>query len=96
MLTKEEVLRIARLARLSLTEEEVTTYQTRLGRVLDYIQELSQLKIPGDAFVKHIPKDAVSFREDKAVAFPDVKALLKNAPASEADSFVLPPIIEQG
>jgi len=95
MLSKEEVLKIAKLARLSLTEAEVTTYQTRMGRVLDYIQELSQLKTPSDAFVKHIPRDAVNFREDAAVPFPNGKGILKNAPLTEADSFVLPPILEQ-
>jgi len=94
MLTKDEVLKIAKLARLSLTEAEVESYQTRLGRVLEYIKELSQLKTPADAFVKHVPRDAVNFREDKAVPFGAVKEILKNAPSSEADSFVLPPIIE--
>lgn len=94
MLTKDEVLRIAKLARLSLTEAEVATYQTRLGRVLGYIQELNELKTP-DGFVRHVPKDAVSVREDKPVPFPAAKAILANAPESQADSFVLPPILEQ-
>lgn len=95
MLSKEEVLKIAKLARLSLTDAEVTAYQTTMGRVLDYIKELSQLPTPNDAFVKHIPRDAVNFREDAAVPFPGAKAILKNAPSTEADSFVLPPILEQ-
>ena len=70
MLTREEVLKIAKLARLELTETEVETYRNRLGRVLDYIRELNELKTPQDAFVRHIPKDAVAFREDRAIAFP--------------------------
>lgn len=93
MLTKEEVLKIAKLARLSLTDEEVSQYQTRLGRVLDHIKDLSALKTPNE-IVRHVPKDAVSFREDRAVAFAGTKSILGNAPASEADSFLLPPILE--
>lgn len=94
MLTREEVLRIAKLARLDLTEEEVSSYQNRLGRVLDYIKELSALEAPKNTFVKHIPKDAVAFREDRAMPFAATKALLANAPATEGDSFLLPAILE--
>lgn len=95
MLTREEVLKIAKLARLELTEAEVTAYQTRLGRVLDHIKELNALETPKDAFVKHVPKDAVAFRADKALPFANPRALLDNSPAVEADSFLLPPILEQ-
>lgn len=95
MLTREEVLRIARLARLELSDAEVSLYQERLGRVLDYIKELNQLETPKDAFVKHVPKDAVSFREDRALPFTNRKALLENAPQATGDSFHLPAVLEQ-
>lgn len=93
MLSKEEVLRIAKLARLSLTEEEVVQYQSRLGKVLDHVKDLSDVKT-SEEMVKHVPKDAVSLREDVARVFPDTKAILQNSPAVEADSFLLPPILE--
>ena len=94
MLSQEEVLKIARLARLSLTKEEVALYQQHLGRVLDYIAELNKLETPKDAFVKHIPADAGAFREDAAVSFPDHDALIANAPASENNSFLLPTVLD--
>jgi aspartyl-tRNA(Asn)/glutamyl-tRNA(Gln) amidotransferase subunit C len=94
MLSKEEVLKIARLARLTLTEDEVTLYQKRLDRVLDYITELKQLKTPEDTFVKHAPADAKSLREDEAHPFSDSAALIANAPASENGSFLLPTVLD--
>ena len=94
MLTKEEVLKIAKLARLQLTEAEVASYQKRLGRVLEYIEELSKLEIPKDAFVKHVPKDSVAFREDRAVPFAATQAILDNSPATENNCFLLPKIVE--
>ena len=94
-LTREEVLKIAKLARLELTDAEVTTYQDRLGRVLDYIKELNALNTSNEGFVKHIPKDAVAFRADKALPFANTKGLLENSPAVEENSFLLPPILEQ-
>ena len=93
MLSQEEVLKIARLARLSLTPEEVTLYQQRLGRVLDYIAELGKLETPEDAFVKHVPLDAVGLREDVPSPFLDRDALMKNAPACEGNSFILPTVV---
>jgi aspartyl-tRNA(Asn)/glutamyl-tRNA(Gln) amidotransferase subunit C len=42
-LTKEEVLHIATLAKLSLTDEEVDTYTSQLGETAHYVENLSEL-----------------------------------------------------
>ncbi len=94
-LSREEVLKIASLARLELSEDEVGLYQEQIGRVLGYIAELNQLKTPADAFVRHVPKDAVSFREDMPIPFGDTPALMRNAPETESDHFLLPPVVER-
>ncbi len=94
MLSREEVLKIGKLSRLQLTEEEVASYQKKLGRVLDFVKELSALETPKDAFVRHIPRDAVAFREDMSVNFAGQKALLDNAPAVEGNCFLLPAVME--
>ena len=93
-LNREEVLKIAKLARLELTDEEVGFYQKRLARVLDYMEELNGVQTPNEALVRHVPKDAVSFREDRALPFAGTKNLLDNAPATQENSFLLPPIVE--
>lgn len=95
MLTREEVLKIARLARLDLTEKEVEWYGQKMGRVLEYINELNQLPTEGSNFVRHVPRDAVAFREDVAIPFPEPKLLLANAPALEDNQFLLPTIVER-
>jgi aspartyl-tRNA(Asn)/glutamyl-tRNA(Gln) amidotransferase subunit C len=94
MLTREEVLKIARLARLELSEEEISFFQNRLARVLDYMTELKGVETPKDAVVRHVPLDAECFRKDEAVPFPDGEALMKNAPAVEEGGFLLPAIME--
>ena len=43
MLSKEEILHLAHLARLSLTEEEIVTYQAQFGETIDYIKNLDEL-----------------------------------------------------
>jgi aspartyl-tRNA(Asn)/glutamyl-tRNA(Gln) amidotransferase subunit C len=94
MLSREEVIKIARLARLELTDAEIAETQKRLTRVLDYMKELSALSTPGDAFVKHVPADAVAFREDVAKPFAHAERLLANAPESEENQFSLPAVLD--
>ncbi|NBX91915.1 MAG: Asp-tRNA(Asn)/Glu-tRNA(Gln) amidotransferase subunit GatC [Proteobacteria bacterium] len=94
MLTRDEVLKIAKLARLELSEDEVAFYQNRLGRVLDYMTELKAVETSKDAFVRHVPLDAEPFREDISESFGGRDALLKNAPALEEEGFLLPAILE--
>lgn len=93
MLSRDEVLKIARLARLQLKDDEISLYQTRLSRVLEYISELRGLTTEEESFVRHIPKDAVAFREDRVVAFSNVQGLLENAPSLEETSFHLPAVL---
>lgn len=96
MLSREEVLKIARLARLRLSEDEVTVYQKHLTRVLGYIEELNQVQTDKNAFVKHVPDDAAGLREDEALPFPWQDELMKNAPEKEDNSFVLPTVVDLG
>jgi len=95
MMSREEVLKIAKLARLALSEDEIELYRERLGRVLDYMRELAEVKAPGDEFVRHVPKDSLPFRQDLPALFPDVEALLSIAPEMENRCFKLPKIVEQ-
>ena len=94
MLSKEDVLRIAQLARLELTSEEIGRYQRDLGRVLEHMRSLDKVPTEAGAAVRHVPKDSVAFREDKALPFPNVPGLLENAPDQAEGCFRLPAILE--
>lgn len=94
MLSREEVLKIAKLARLSLSEKEVETYQTKLSRVIEHVRDLAHVGAASKSFVRHIPADVVALREDKAIAFANMPALIDLAPASEANQFLLPAILD--
>jgi len=47
MLEKEVVEHIAKLARISLSEKEITKFQKELGNVLDYFQILEEIDVSG-------------------------------------------------
>ena len=44
-ITREDVLRVAELAHLGLSPEEVETYRNQLDRILSYIDKLNELDI---------------------------------------------------
>lgn len=46
-LSREEVLKLAQLARLALTDDEVTEFQDELGEILQYVAQLQSVDISG-------------------------------------------------
>jgi aspartyl-tRNA(Asn)/glutamyl-tRNA(Gln) amidotransferase subunit C len=46
-LTRDDVLKLARLARLDVTDEEVDTYRTELTNILHYVEQLQQADVTG-------------------------------------------------
>jgi len=89
MLTKEEVKHIASLARIGLTDEEVTKYQKDLSAILDYFKQLQELNTDNIDPVGHITGRFNVERNDKEEDFGDLgkDAILKNAPEKK-DRFV--------
>jgi len=46
-LTREDVLKLARLARLTITDEEAETYRTELSEILKYVEQLQTVDVTG-------------------------------------------------
>ena len=93
-ITREEVRRVATLARLELspTEEESLTQQ--LDKILQYVEKLNQLDTVNVEPLAHVVDIVNAFREDRVVNQPSQDALLANAPRRERDFFKVPKIIE--
>ena len=82
MLTKEEVIKVAKLARIALTDAEVEKFQKELSTVLDYVEELKQVDVSGLEEVSQVTGLVNVQREDKAVIIDEEmrQAIFKNAP----------------
>ena len=94
MITREDVLHIAALARLELTEAEVEEYQRQLSAVLEYFSRLQRVDtgdIPPTASV--LPPRSV-LRPDEPRPGLSREALLSNAPEVEDGQFRVPPVFE--
>lgn len=80
MLTKEQVINIAKLSRIALTEEEVEKFQKDLSRVLDYVEELKGVNVDGLEEVNQVTGLVNVQRPDVTAVFPNLQDIYKNAP----------------
>lgn len=53
MIPKKEVQKVAKLARLGLTNKEITKYQKDISKILDYIEKLKEVDISGMEPMSH-------------------------------------------
>lgn len=93
-ITREEVLHVARLARLSLSATEADTMKEQLGNILAYIRQLDRLDTAGVVPTSHAIEMGTPFREDSVLPFGEKEEILKNAPDRDGDCFRVPRIIE--
>jgi aspartyl-tRNA(Asn)/glutamyl-tRNA(Gln) amidotransferase subunit C len=83
-LTREDVLKLARLARLQLTDAEVAEYQKELGEILQYVELLNDIDITGLEPTSQVTGLVNVTRSDEIVDYGyDPLDLLKNVPAVE-------------
>jgi len=92
-LTREDVLHVAQLARLSLKPEEVDLFTRQLNDILGYMEKLQEADTAGVPPLAHVAPLANVFREDAVKTGLDRELSLQNAPGREEGSFVVPRII---
>jgi len=82
MLSREEILNIATLARIGLDEKDIPKYQSELSAILDYFKKLEELDVSSVEPIGHITGMQDVFRTDKNEDFGSIgkEVILKNAP----------------
>ena len=93
-LTREEVLHIARLARIGLSEGDVAKFQEQLSEIFDHFQELQGLDTEGVPPTSHpLPLENV-MRSDQAKPSLAQEEVLANAPLAEEGAFRVRAVLE--
>ena len=93
-ITREEVERIAALARLSLSNEEAERMAADLDSILGYVATLAEVDTEGIAPTSHAIPLPTPLREDRGESSLDPEVALANAPEREGSAFVVPKVIE--
>ena len=91
---QQEVLRIAKLARLELEPEEVDGLARDLGSILNYVHKLDELDTDGVEATTHAVELKTALREDEMKPGLDLELGLRQAPERLGDGFGVPKIIE--
>ena len=94
MLSKAEVERVARLARLELDDAEIDRFTRELSAVLAYMAQLNELNTEGIEPMTHPATPPARLRPDEVRPGVEQTLALKNAPARRAGHFQVPKVIE--
>lgn len=92
-ISKEDVQYVANLARLTLDEASMDVFADQIGKILDHVDQLSQVDTTGVAPTSHAIFLSNAFREDAPKPQPGSDPALENAPEKESGQFVVPKII---
>jgi aspartyl-tRNA(Asn)/glutamyl-tRNA(Gln) amidotransferase subunit C len=90
-ITREEVLHVARLARLELTEDEVERFAGQLSAILDAVSKVSELDLSGVPPTSHPLEVSNAWAEDEPRPCLPLEDVFANAPDREGDYFRTPP-----
>ena len=89
-ISRDEVVHVARLARLALTEEELDRFAGQLDAILEAVGKVAELDLSGVEPTLHPRELANVWAEDEPHPSLPVADALANAPAVEADAFRVP------
>jgi aspartyl-tRNA(Asn)/glutamyl-tRNA(Gln) amidotransferase subunit C len=94
-ISKEEVERVAKLARLEISEGEKDAFSKQLSSILTYIEELKSWDTTGIEPTATVLEQTNVLREDRAQSSLPVEQALMNAPDSDGGYFRVPRILEE-
>lgn len=91
---RNEVLKIAHLARLELTEEEIERLGRDLNQILGYVDKLGELDTSGVPTLEHAAEMEDAWRDDEPRPSLPREAAMAVAPSTRDGCFQVPKIIE--
>lgn len=94
-LTHHDVEKIAHLARLALSEEQLDRYQKQLSAILDYAEMLNQLDLVDVEPTTHAVPMANVMRADVAEPALSAEQIFANTPHHASNQFVIQAILDE-
>jgi len=98
-ISREDVLRVAELAYLDLSEDELEKYRAQVDEILEYIGKLNELDTTNVAPMAQVLSDDqtadATLREDLVVPCAVADEVLHHAPDAEPPYFLVPKVIER-
>ena len=91
---RNDILHVANLARLNLSEDEIERLTHEMGDIIAYVDKLDELDTSSTQASEHICDFNNIFREDEVKDSYDRDELLKNAPTHDEEYILVPNVVE--
>ena len=91
---KNVVKKIARLARIRVSDEKSELLSSDLGNILNWIEQLEEVNTDGVKPLSGVNEHALAWRDDTVTDGEITDKVLKNAPETAGEFFVVPKVIE--
>lgn len=88
------VRRIARLARIKITDEEATALQKELSGILDWVKQLEEVDTNGVEPMTRVTPMTLKKRADVVTDGDRADDIVRNAPVTDDHFFVVPKVVE--
>jgi aspartyl-tRNA(Asn)/glutamyl-tRNA(Gln) amidotransferase subunit C len=88
------VKRVARLARLKVSDEDVPRLAGELNSILAFVEQLHEVDVSNVEPLTSVVSQAMKMRDDVVTDGGYAKDVTRNAPASEDDFFMVPKVVE--
>ena len=95
-LTEEEVLHVAKLARIKLSKEEIEKYQIELKELLHDVEKINEVENFDDDILIACWEENTELRKDKPGQMLEPKEVLENAPRHSGNYISVPVVISGG
>ena len=90
----DTVRRIAHLARIAVAEEEIEHLKGELNAILAWVEQLGEVDVAGVEPMTSVTPMKMKMRADKVTDGGIPEDIVKNAPASEDNFFLVPKVVE--
>ena len=87
-------IKIAKLTRLKLKEEEITDLSKELSSIVDWVDQLNEVNTDNIEPLNNISRSKLPLREDKENTKDQSKEVMSNAPEELENYFVVPKVVE--
>ena len=92
-ISKEEIIHIAKLASLNLSDEEIERYTGDMQEILEFANMINNVNTEGMNETVAANEKSNALRKDEVVDFGNRELLLKNAPSQDEGMFRIPKVI---
>ncbi|HET7412948.1 MAG TPA: Asp-tRNA(Asn)/Glu-tRNA(Gln) amidotransferase subunit GatC [Pararhizobium sp.] len=90
----ETVKRVARLARIAVTEEEAARMEDELNVILGFVEQLGEVDVEGVEPMTSVTPVAMKKRTDTVTDGDKAEAIVANAPVTDDHFFLVPKVVE--